>query len=51
MDPAIVLFGFGVGAMVGITGIGGGALMTPLLILLFGILPVTASEPTSSTRQ
>ena len=42
MDPAIVLFGFGIGAMFGITGMGGGTLMTPLLIFLFGVKPVTA---------
>ncbi len=42
MDPAIVIFGFGIGALVGMTGMGGGTLMTPLLILLFGIKPVTA---------
>jgi hypothetical protein len=42
MDPAIVLFGFGVGFLVGLTGMGGGSLMTPLLILVFGIKPVTA---------
>jgi hypothetical protein len=42
MDPVIVIFGFGIGAMVGMTGMGGGTLMTPLLILLFGVKPVTA---------
>jgi uncharacterized membrane protein YfcA len=42
MDPAIVFFGFGVGFLVGLTGMGGGSLMTPLLILVFGIKPVTA---------
>jgi uncharacterized membrane protein YfcA len=42
MDPTIVLFGFGVGFLVGLTGMGGGSLMTPLLILVFGIKPVTA---------
>ena len=42
MDPAIIFFGFGVGFLVGLTGMGGGSLMTPLLILLFGIKPVTA---------
>jgi uncharacterized protein len=42
MDPAIVGFGLGVGLLVGMTGIGGGSLMTPLLILVFGIKPVTA---------
>src|ERR687886_702786 len=42
MDPFIVLFGFGVGVLVGLTGMGGGSLMTPLLIVVFGIKPVTA---------
>ena len=42
MDPAIVAFGLGVGVLVGMTGIGGGSLMTPLLILVFGVKPVTA---------
>ena len=34
--------GFAVGLIVGMTGVGGGALMTPLLVLLFGIAPATA---------
>jgi uncharacterized membrane protein YfcA len=42
MDPALILFGLGVGVLIGMTGIGGGSLMTPLLILLFGVQPVTA---------
>lgn len=42
MDPALVLFGFGIGVLVGMTGMGGASLMTPLLILLFGVNPVTA---------
>jgi uncharacterized membrane protein YfcA len=42
MDPAIVLFGLGIGMLVGMTGMGGGSLMTPLLILIFGINPSTA---------
>jgi uncharacterized membrane protein YfcA len=42
MDPAIVLFGFGIGLLVGMTGMGGASLMTPMLILIFGIQPVTA---------
>ncbi|MEA2426422.1 MAG: uncharacterized protein QOF37_50 [Thermoleophilaceae bacterium] len=42
MDPLIVFFGFGVGILVGLTGMGGGSLMTPLLIVVFGIKPVTA---------
>jgi uncharacterized membrane protein YfcA len=42
IDPLISLSGFVVGALVGMTGVGGGSLMTPLLILLFGIHPATA---------
>lgn len=42
IDPLIVVFGLGVGVLVGMTGIGGGSLMTPLLILVFGVQPVTA---------
>jgi len=37
-----VASGFAVGLLVGMTGVGGGSLMTPLLILLFGIHPATA---------
>ncbi len=39
---AIILFGLGIGILVGMTGMGGGALMTPLLILIFGVSPTTA---------
>jgi uncharacterized membrane protein YfcA len=42
VDPLIVVFGFGVGILVGMTGVGGGSLMTPLLILVFGVKPVLA---------
>src|SRR3954451_23748487 len=42
MDPALILFGLGVGLLVGITGMGGGSLMTPLLILVIGTKPVVA---------
>ena len=42
MDIALIGFGLGVGVLVGMTGIGGGSLMTPMLILVFGIQPVTA---------
>jgi uncharacterized membrane protein YfcA len=42
MDPAIIVFGLGIGILVGMTGMGGGSLMTPLLILIFGIQPTTA---------
>jgi uncharacterized membrane protein YfcA len=31
-----------VGAIVGVTGVGGGALMTPLLVMMFGVAPTTA---------
>ncbi|GGN45270.1 hypothetical protein FHR83_008261 [Actinoplanes campanulatus] len=42
MDPIMVLAGLGVGIIVGLTGMGGGALMTPILVLLFGVHPVAA---------
>jgi len=42
IDPLFSLSGFVVGLLVGMTGVGGGSLMTPLLILLFGVNPATA---------
>jgi uncharacterized membrane protein YfcA len=42
VDLALVAFGLGVGILVGMTGIGGGSLMTPMLILVFGVTPTTA---------
>jgi len=42
LQPLYSLTGFAVGLLVGLTGVGGGSLMTPLLILLFGIHPATA---------
>ena len=42
VDPLFSLSGFLVGLLVGQTGVGGGALMTPLLVLLFGVHPATA---------
>jgi uncharacterized protein len=42
VDFALIAFGLGVGILVGMTGIGGGSLMTPMLILVFGVTPVTA---------
>lgn len=42
MDWLFTVSGFLVGLLVGVTGVGGGSLMTPLLILIFGISPVTA---------
>src|SRR5277367_6644212 len=40
--PLYALSGLAVGLLVGFTGVGGGSLMTPLLVLLFGIHPATA---------
>lgn len=40
--PLIIMFGFLVGILVGTTGVGGGSLMTPALILVFGTAPTTA---------
>jgi uncharacterized membrane protein YfcA len=42
MELAYILAGFGVGTLVGLTGVGGGSLMTPLLIFVFGIPALTA---------
>jgi uncharacterized membrane protein YfcA len=42
MDPLVIVFGLGVGVLIGLTGIGGGSLMTPLLILFAGVQPVVA---------
>ena len=42
IDPYIVLGSAIVGLLVGMTGAGGGALMTPMLILLFGVTPSAA---------
>lgn len=42
VDLAYSLAGLAVGILVGMTGVGGGSLMTPLLVLLFGFHPVTA---------
>lgn len=41
-DPLHSLAGLLVGILVGLTGVGGGSLMTPLLVLLFGFHPATA---------
>jgi hypothetical protein len=42
VDFVVALAGFGVGIIVGLTGMGGGALMTPILVLFFGIPPLAA---------
>ena len=42
INPLYSLSGFFIGMLVGFTGVGGGSLMTPLLVLLFGIHPATA---------
>lgn len=42
LDVAFVLAGFVVGTIVGLTGVGGGSLMTPILIFFFGVKPYLA---------
>jgi uncharacterized protein len=42
IEPVFVASGLAVGLLVGITGVGGGSLMTPLLVLVFGVHPATA---------
>src|SRR5438874_13605812 len=41
-DPVLASAAFGIGIVVGLTGMGGGALMTPVLVLFFNVLPLTA---------
>jgi uncharacterized protein len=42
IDPLLTLASLGIGIVVGLTGMGGGALMTPVLVLFFGIPPLAA---------
>jgi uncharacterized membrane protein YfcA len=42
MDLIAPLSGFGIGAIVGMTGVGGGSLMTPLLLTVFKLNPAVA---------
>jgi len=42
LNPALSFAGFLVGVLVGLTGVGGGSLMTPILLLVFGIKPSVA---------
>ncbi len=42
IDPTVALAGLFVGFVVGLTGMGGGALMTPILVLLFKVQPLAA---------
>ena len=42
LDPLLAIASFGIGIVVGLTGMGGGALMTPVLVLFFNIPPLTA---------
>ena len=42
LDPAVALAGLLVGFTVGMTGMGGGALMTPIMILIFNVAPLAA---------
>lgn len=41
-DPLLAVASFGIGVVVGLTGMGGGALMTPVLVLFFNVPPLTA---------
>src|SRR5262245_39451387 len=41
-DPLLISLGLFVGTLVGLTGVGGGALLTPLLILVIGVRPTIA---------
>ena len=49
-DGLTALAGLIVGTIVGITGVGGGALMTPILVLMFGVAPQTADRHRPAVR-
>jgi uncharacterized protein len=42
LDPLVIVLGLGVGVLIGLTGIGGGSLMTPLLLIFAGVQPLIA---------
>jgi uncharacterized membrane protein YfcA len=42
IDPLLAIASFGIGIVVGLTGMGGGALMTPVLVLFFNVAPLAA---------
>src|SRR3954452_17299750 len=42
IDPLLAVASFGIGIVVGLTGMGGGALMTPVLVLFFNVPPLAA---------
>ena len=42
LDPLLAFAAFGIGIVVGLTGMGGGALMTPVLVLFFNVPPLAA---------
>src|ERR671934_1266387 len=42
IDPLLALAALGIGIVVGLTGMGGGALMTPMLVLFFNVSPLAA---------
>lgn len=42
IDPLLAAASFGIGIVVGLTGMGGGALMTPVLVLFFNVPPLAA---------
>ncbi len=48
IDLTVSVAGLLVGLVVGLTGMGGGALMTPIMVLFFGVAPLTAVSRTWS---
>ena len=51
LNPLLVVSGFVVGMLVGLTGVGSGSLMTPILVLLFGVHATTAVGPPSESSR
>jgi len=42
IDPLLAVVAFGIGIIVGLTGMGGGALMTPVMVFFFNVTPLAA---------
>jgi hypothetical protein len=51
LDEMHAVAGLMVGLLVGLTGVGGGSLMTPLLVLMFGVNPRRRWAPTCCSRR
>ena len=51
IDPSLAFASFAIGIVVGLTGMGGGALMTPALVLFFNVAPLRAVSSAAPPTQ